>query len=1083
VGGIFGGDSHTPTEAPNSLQSNSVAKFVDLLSEGEIGGLVNGLKSIYFDNVPLQNNDDSYNFQNAVIDFRAGLPDQPAMLGFSATENEIDVSTRILFSDPVVRTVTNPLSTSARVTIEIPSLQVSDASSGDVNPTALSIKIEVQAHGGAYQQVLTDTIAGKTTSSYERAYRFALPANGSPWNIRVTRLTADSATDLIQNQTFWASYTEIEDWQLLYPYSAYIGMQIDAQSFGGNIPARLYELYGIKIQVPTNYDPVAHTYATSGPGTTGGIWDGTFKTVWSNNPAWIFYDLVTNDRYGLGQYMPANAIDKFKLYEIGQYCDELVPDGAGGFEPRFTFNGTIVQADDAMRILVLCAGVFRGMVYWGSNGASLVADMPGDPVRLITPANVIDGTINYAGTALKSRHSVVQVSWYDPDQLYTQAIEVVEDQDSINQFGYRILSFTAVGCTSRGQAVRYGRWLLDTEKTATDTATWQASWDQADLSPGDIVEIADPAYAGVDFGGRLASITATAAGLDRPITLEAGVSYTISIAAADGTIVERDLIPTSGDVTSVSWLTAIDPLPVKGAIWVISSNILAPRQFRIISRQESDKHLFNFTALLHDPTKYDRIEKGYQTVQPPFTALPTGPMVAPDTLTTKEIMALGPGRVPQTELIFSWKPADARSLNFQVQGQGPNQDWKDLGTTNGVSIDLFNLDPGNWTFRVRAISTLGTSSPWATTGATVLSAMTLPPNDLENVRGAYVDGVMNIRWDEVSDARPVKYEIRRGDSWAAGVALGTVAHPPFETYGDGLYWISAYIGDDADQRIYALNPSEFEVKGALLVSNVVSEIDEKDAGWTGVLTGDIVIDEESNAIRTEGSLNVLDADNFLAITNVVDYAGNTGVYEISEDHYIDVGRVIACPINITWKSIGSPVGDNILADANILSILDIMGSDRTSFVDVRPEIAIAKTITGGVPDFAPYQKFSPGTYVGRVFKCRVTLTSHDSDTIAFLLDLVFSVDVPDRTDHLTGVTVLTSGLNITFTPDNSDTPAPFNGGPGSATVPNIQVTIHDAVANDTLSITSRTKSGCVIAIANGGVPVRRNDVDIAIQGY
>ena len=1230
------GSQHTPVEAPNTLQSNSIARVVDLISEGEIVGLINGLQSVYFDDTPLQNANGTFNYKNVALDSRPGLPDQLPVLGFSNIETEVAVSTQVtILTGPLTRTVTSTTATSLRITVQVPALSASDQQSGDINPTSVALKIEVQPNGGAFTTVVNDTIDGKTTSPYQRAYKFALPGS-SPWNIRVTRITADSTSALLQNQLFWASYTIIEDWQLKYIDSAIIATAVDAKSFGGKVPVRTFLVKGIKVSVPANYDPIARTYATTGTGTTSGAWDGTFKTAWTDNPAWIFYDVITNDRYGLGQFVPTGSVDKFGLYTISQYCDALVPDGLGGFEPRYTLNGVIATADDALKVLIMIAAVFRGMVYWGPNGVAAVADMPGNPGKLITPANVIDGTINYQGSALKARHSAVQVTWYNPANLYQPEIELVEDAASIARFGYRLLSFVAFGCTSRGRANRYGRWLLDTERHETETATWVASWDQSDVMPGDIVEIADPAYSGLDFGGRLVSATSTTLTVDRPIVIESGKSYSIDIVVVDGTIAHRGITTAPGTVTVLTLDSALTILPVVNAIWVLTSSAVSPRQFRVITRIESDKHLFSITALLHDATKYDRIELGLKIEPPLFTALPTGPLLAPTALTISECIAIGAAGVPDAKIVMSWSaPKDARVISYEVQTLPPGQNWQEFDIISAVSVDFFGLKAGNWGFRVRSVSTLDVVSPWLTVEATVVAGLLLPPNDLTNVRAAYVDGVMNIRWDEIVDFRPVKYEVRKGDSWIASVNIGTVLHPPFETHGDGNYWISAYIGPDAGPRTYALNPSEISVLGSQITGNVLASWDEAATGWIGIFSGAAGLDSSINAARTSGINNELVDANILLNLDILNAGGDgSGYYEIPAAHYVDIGRVAPCPVSIAWKATGNPAVQNILTEVNILVDLDFLGASRTQFIDVHPEIAVAQT--PGV--WGPYQKFAPGTYVGRVFKSRIFLGTSDPTTVAYALSYVFTVDVPDRTDHKTSVVVPSTGLPIIFTPDGTpmpsgsiysflggsalgwtgasltlttgaglvitptgadpmlisptlgvngavyryivididrlslltigvpqfnifyatgghaesasffkqftplvntigahafyildmgvltlggndwitstidhfridfddgqsgpvtpnatyrinsimllnSIPAPFNGGPNNATVPNVQVTIHDAQSGDTLTITGRTKSGCTLNITNAATPVQRNNVDITVQGF
>jgi hypothetical protein len=591
--------------------------------------------------------------------------------------------------------------------------------------------------------------------------------------------------------------------------------------------------------------------------------------------------------------------------------------------------------------------------------------------------------------------------------------------------------------------------------------------------------------------------------LDRPVTLESGKTYSIDVVLPDGSIASRAITTGASTTTTVAFDTALASLPIVGAVWVITSSTVAPRKFKVLSRDESDKHVFAFTAVLHDDTKYDRIELGLTIEPPSFTALQTGPIAAPTALTSVESIALGAGGIPAAKVGLSWTAAaDPRVIRYEIQDKPPNQDWQAVDTTPSVSYDIFGLIAGDWGFRVRSIDALGSVSPWLSVEATVIDGMLLPPDDLENVRAAYVDGVMNIRWDEIPDFRQVKYEIRKGDAWESGATVGVVLHPPFESHGDATYWVAAYIGPDAGPRTYALNPSEILVTGSLISANVLATWDEAATGWTGVFGGTGGVDVDLNAARTGGSANILDDTDVLDDDDVLNLGGDgDATYEIPPSHYVNIGRVAPCPITIEWKSVGVPILDNILDLTDILVDVDVLGADQTRFIDVYPEIAVSQSdatnsnildltdvlaendmLTAGIL-WAPYQKFSPGTYVGQMFKARAQIKTSDSNTIGYLESFVFTVDVPDRLDHLTGVTVPAVGLPVTFTPDGSATPAAFNGGPGSATVPNVQVTIHDAQSGDVLTISSRTLSGCTLAITNGGSPVQRNNVDVLIQGY
>lgn len=1111
---------HTPVEAPNTLQSNAVARVVDLISEGEIFGLVDGLKSVKFDGTPLQNADGSFNYRNVQIDGRVGLPDQDPMLGFSDVETVVGVSAQVTALVPIVRTISNTDATSVRVTIEVPALSIADQTTGDINATSVVVQIEIQPNNGVYYNVMVDTISGKTTSPYQRDYRIALPGEG-PWNVRVTRPTPDSNSALLQNQTFWSSYTIIEDFKLIYPDSALIATAVDAQSFGGKVPTRTFEVKGIMVQVPANYDPATRTYATTGVGTSGGAWDGTFKTAWTDNPAWIWYDLVTNDRYGLGQFVGSTDIDKFGLYAIAQYCDELVPDGFGGTEPRFTFNGVIATADDAIKVLTTMASVFRGMVYWGVGGATAVCDMPSDLVKLVTPANVIDGMINYEGAALKVRHSVAFVTWYDPENSYQTDIEIVEDGDAIARFGWRLIEVVAFGCTSRGQAHRFGKWILDSEKNETETATWTASWDHADVAPGEIVAIADPAVAGVRLGGRIAALAldgsdnVTGITIDDAVTLSNGVTYTCSMMLKDGRIADRTLSNAAGSTSALTFTEALPDHPATGAVWVLSSSEVSSRLFRVIARVETDKHLFQITALLHDPTKYARVELDITLEAPRYTALPTGPLAAPTDLTVTESITLAGGSVARNKTTVSWTAAaDSRVDHYEVQDKPDGQNWQAAEITFGVSVDIFDLKAGPWGFRVRSVDALGRVSAWLSLESTTLEGLLAPPDDVVGIRANFVAANQSIAWTEIDDPRPTRYAIRKGDSWDAALELGTVAHPPFAVHGNGNYWVAAYIGPD-DGRIYSSAPQNVEIAGASLESNVVADRNEREAGWPGIFTGTAGL--SGTSIRTGGSTDILTQTDFLNVSDILNLgAQGNGGYEMDSSRYVDNGRVAPCRVTISWKGTAEQVGQDILSNPDVLNMQDFLGSSGSDLVDVYPEISWSATgYVGDVynldpvhnPDndiyaesdiysvdvsFQPWQRYEPGVYLGRVFRSRLILKTYDPQTIAVGLEFAMRVDVDGRTDtwglvggigaSFTGITVPNTGLAIVFAPNGESTAAEFHGGPGTDTLPHVQITNGNGQTYD-FTWDNLTTAGVTVFAKQAGVAVSAPKTNLAFQGY
>ncbi|AIB15882.1 hypothetical protein ABAZ39_28925 (plasmid) [Azospirillum argentinense] len=690
-----GGGSGGAREDADSLQSRSTARVVDLIGEGELEELpVGKSKGVYFDGTPLENADGTLNFKGVSWQSRVGLPSQDHIAGFAAAENEIAVSTRVRADTPVIRTITD--TDALRVTLRFPMMTQQDADDGDLHGSKVQIAIDVRPYGGGWRETITDTIEGKATAAYERAYRIELPEGGAPWDVRVRRLTPDSTSATVQNESWWSSYTQIVDGKYSYPDSALIALTVDSEQFGSSIPARAYDVKGLRVSVPDIYDPENHSYAN------GGIWQGGFKTAWTDNPAWVLYDLITNTRYGLGRVIDASQIDKWSLYQIAQYCDQPVPNGAGGWEPRFTFNGIIQTREDAYKVIQSICSAFRGMAYWAAGQVFASADMPGDDSVIVAPANVLDGVFSYAGTALKARHTVAKVAWNDPADEYRGAIEVIENTRLIERHGHREIEVSAFGCTSRSQARRLGLWILDSEQHETETVTYRCSFDHLEVTPGQIIQVADPAYALVRLGGRVAAATVGRVTLDAPVTLEAGHAYTLSVTLPDGRVLDRAV---AGGIGEHSALTLVDPLPVApdaGAMWSLSSASLTPRRFRVRSIRELEPNVFEVTALLHDPTKYARVEQGLNLPAPAYQGGVT-PLPAPANLRAVESVYWVNG-LPQARVSVSWTTSNLPEIaGYRADVMTPGGQWQEWATTRVGGFDIEPAAEGRYTIRVTTL--------------------------------------------------------------------------------------------------------------------------------------------------------------------------------------------------------------------------------------------------------------------------------------------------------------------------------------------------------------------------------------------
>lgn len=603
--GKGGGGGHTPVEAKESGRSKQLVKIVEVLSEGEVYGLADGMKSIYFDKTPVQNKDGSYNFKNVQVEGRVGGQVQDLMAGFNTSEKEVGVGTLVKKNLPLTRTVTDSKVSRLRLTIGVQSL-FKQEDNGDTNGTSVNFVITIGS------RTYPVSISGKYSSQYLQHHTFDnLPS--VPFIVKVERTTDDSTTQRLQNNTIWSSYTEIIDTEFAYPNTALMGVKFDSEYFS-NIPTRTYDLLGLKVKVPSNYDTRTRQYT--------GMWDGTFKVDWTDNPAWVLYDVVTNKRYGLGGRLGEFGADKWALYQVAQYCDQLVPDGFGGQEPRFTCNAWLTEQRSAYQVINDICSIFRAMPVWNGQQLTVVMDRPADPVWTYTNANVDESGFSYTFSARKSRHNAIQVEYADKENSYEKAIEYVADDESIRKNGLNVKKITAFGCTSRGQAHRTALWLLQTEKLETKTVTFTVGAEGLMHIPGDIIKVADTHYAGTNIGGRVLAVNGMTVTLDREITIS-GNSYlsyinanakhqNIKIISANGAEVTLDQPPVGLELYGV---------------WSLATQQVTSQLFKALSVKEESKGKYTIMALQHEPQKEAIVDNGAK-FEPVGTTVLTTPQIS-----------------------------------------------------------------------------------------------------------------------------------------------------------------------------------------------------------------------------------------------------------------------------------------------------------------------------------------------------------------------------------------------------------------------------------------------------------------------
>lgn len=586
--GKGGSGGHTPVEAKETSRSKQLVKIVEVISEGEVEGLADGMKSVYFDNTPVQNKDGAYNFNNVQLEGRVGSQVQDVIAGFNTSEKEVSVGTQVRKNLPITRTVTDSKVSRLRLTIGVQSL-FSQAENGDTNGTTVELVITIGS------QSYPVSISGKYSSQYLQQHTFDdLPQ--VPFTVKVERVTEDSKSQRLQNNTVWSSYTEIIDTEFTYPNTALIGVKFDSEYFS-NIPARTYDLLGLRVKVPSNYDTRTRKYT--------GMWDGTFKTDWTDNPAWILYDVVTSKRYGLGNRLGDFGADKWALYQVSQYCDQLVPDGFGGQEPRFTCNAWLTEQRSAYDVINDICSIFRAMPVWNGQQLTVVMDRPSDPVWTYTNANVSKDGFSYTFSAKKARHNAIQVEYADKDNGYEKAIEYVSDDESIRRNGLNVKKITAFGCTSRGQAHRTGLWLLQTEKLETKTVSFVVGAEGLMHVPGDIIKVADTYYAGTNVGGRVLSVNGKKVTLDRGISVD-GNSY-FSYINAQAKHQDIKIVSVNGAEVTLDQ----EPAGLEAyGVWSLSTQQVTSQLFKALSVKEESKGKYTITALQHEPQKEAIVDNG-----------------------------------------------------------------------------------------------------------------------------------------------------------------------------------------------------------------------------------------------------------------------------------------------------------------------------------------------------------------------------------------------------------------------------------------------------------------------------------------
>ena len=933
--------SRAPVIAPDSAQSTTTVKILYGLSEGEIEGLADGLKSIYLDDTPVHDTNDNPNFDNVIVDFRAGTNDQDYIEGFPDVSNEININVELKETTPWVRAFSNTDLDAARVRLKWGALRVQDATTGNVDGITIRYAIDRQTDGGAWEEVINTQISDKTSPDYQRTHRIELPRADNGWQIRVRRITPNQNSDLVSDKMYVAAVTEVIDVKLRYPNTALLGLQYDAETFS-NIAKMAARCKGVRIRVPTNYDPETRQYV--------GIWDGTFKYAYTNNPAWHFYDACIDKRRGLGNHLDQSMVDKWSIYRLGQYCDELVPDGKGGQEPRFTLNVYQQAQEDAYSVLTKMAGVMRAYMFWDGQSIVLDADMPSDTVYTFTRANVIDGHFEYSGTRKRDRHTIAVVNFDNPDNRFKTEPEPIPDEEAIAKYGINKVEIDAWGVTSRGQAQRAGLWALKTEKYETQTVVFKVGLDGYIPQPGKVIEIADQSFAGRANGGRISSISADLkqVTLDRDdVVCRAGDRLVIN--GEDGKAKARVIEGINGRVVTV--VSAFEENTISSQnVWVIDAQDLATMKFRIVSIIQNDKHQFEIKAVQYNPQKYDAIDYGAYIDEIPIT------IVNPDMQPAVESVSLSTyDKIEQgmniAVMVIGWPQAQG-AVRYQIEWRKDDGSWIKMPLTGNNSVEIEGVYSGNYQARITAFSAFDIASLPTYSSVTALLGKNGTPPALANLTATGI--LFGIRLEWLFPAKgaldTAHTEIRVSPDGVSNIStLGLFAYPTTTHTIQGLQpnlklyfqarlidrlgnvgpwteWINATTSADASAVLDILSGKITETQ---LHQDLQQKIDKID-----VIEGDLTVYDQ----RIQDAKNTADQANQNLAVERQQRINDVG--KLADDMASESQARISAVQNLS-DGLTHEIQQRVAGDEHVLSVVDTYKqSTENSFAAVRQEIDV-----------------------------------------------------------------------------------------------------------------------------------------------
>ena len=952
IRGAKGGSSSpkAPTETVDSLRSTNLAKLLIAVGEGEFDGVPTAA-NIYLDNTPINDASGNVNFPNVKWEWRSGSIDQSYIPGIPSVENETTFNVELRSDTAWVRSLTNTQLSAVRLRFAWPALQQQD-DSGNVGGYRIEYAVDVATDGGAYQQALSEAVDGKTTTRYERSRRIDLPAATTGWQIRVRRLTPNQNTNKIADTMLVAGYTEVIDAKLRYPNTALLYIEFDAEQFT-NIPAVTVDCNGRKWQVPSNYDPVARAYT--------GTWDGTFKSAWTNNPAWVTFGICTVDRFGLGKRIKPFMVDKWELYRIAQYCDQLVPDGVGGQEARFLCDMNLQGKAEAWTLLRDISAIYRGMTYWAEGQIVMQADMPRtqDFDYVFTRANVIDGKFAYGSASSQTRYTRAIVSYDNPANNYDTDVTAFSDPVLQRRFGDKPVEISAIGCTRASEAQRRGKWVV-MSNNQDRTVTFKTGMEGEIPLPGYIIPIADSLLAGREIGGRISAAAGRVVTLDRDTQAKAGDRLIINLPS--GKAEGRTVQSVAGRAVTVT--AAYSETPTPQLQWAIDADDLAIPLYRVLSRKRTTEGDYEITALQFEPGKFAYIDTGAKLEERPISVIPLTVVPAPASVTLTSTTAIAQG-LAVTTMTITW-PAVNGAVGYDVEWRKDNGNWIKVQRTGATSVDIVGIYSGAYLARVRAVSAYDISSVWRSSILTQLNGKQGLPPAVTSLTATALIFAIHLKWTFPPGAE----DTQRTEIWygptndrAAATKLSDLAYPQSEYDMQGLragvtffFWARLV---DRTGNIGPWYPAGIGVMGqsssdaAPILEYIAGQIGETELGQD-LLAKIEKIDDLQDQIDALDGLSAYKGDQAYLIGQMVVDGGR--IYQATQNvpintpppnlaYWLDVGQVVQSANGLA-QQVASNTADINELDGAVTAQASSVQALRASVRDDNGEGDLADALKG-----------------------------------------------------------------------------------------------------------------------------------------